>query len=97
MEKENNKKKTNRTNIEEKTMISRIHRIEGQVKGIEKMIEDKRYCDDILIQLSAINKSVKSLANYILENHMYSCILPNIEKGKIDAIDEVINLFKRFQ
>ena len=61
------------------------------------MVEEDRYCDDILIQLSAVNKSIKSLANYILENHMYNCILSDIEKGNVEIVDEVVTLFRRFQ
>lgn len=49
------------------------------MNGIKKMIEDDRYCDDILIQLSAIDKSIKSLANVILDNHMHTCLIENIE------------------
>ena len=47
--------------------------------------EEDRYCDDILIQLSAVNKSIKSLANHIVENHMYRCVLSDIEKGHYDT------------
>ena len=61
------------------------------------MIAEDRYCDDVLIQLSAVDKSIKSLANHILENHMYNCVLNDIEKGNLEIIDEVVNLFRRFQ
>ena len=61
------------------------------------MIEEDRYCDDILIQLSAIDKSIKSLANVILESHMHSCVLENIQKGNTQVLDEIVDLFKRFQ
>ena len=61
------------------------------------MIEEDRYCDDVLIQLSAINKSIKSLANHILENHMQNCVYNDLEKGNYEIIDEVVNLFRRFQ
>jgi CsoR family transcriptional regulator, copper-sensing transcriptional repressor len=61
------------------------------------MVDEDRYCDDILIQLAAIDKSVKSLANVILENHMHSCVIDNIKNGNYEVIDEVVDLFKRFQ
>ena len=80
-----------------KTINTRLNRIDGQIHGIKKMVEEDRYCDDILIQLSAVNKSIKSLANYILENHMYNCILSDIEKGNVEIVDEVVTLFRRFQ
>ena len=61
------------------------------------MIDDDRYCDDVLIQLSAVNKSIKSLANHIIEKHMENCVVANIKKGNNEIIDEFINLIKRFQ
>ena len=91
------KKKTKRSEEEKKKLNNRLNRIEGQVRGVKKMIEEDRYCDDVLIQLSAIDKSIKSLANHILENHMYSCVLNDLEKGNYEIIDEVVNLFRRFQ
>lgn len=82
---------------EKKTLTSRINRIIGQMNGIKKMIEENRYCDDVLIQLSAIDKSIKSLANVILENHMHSCLIENIQAGNLEVVDEIVDLFKRFQ
>lgn len=90
-------KKTKRSEEEKKTINNRLNRIEGQIRGIKKMIQEDRYCDDVLIQLSAVDKSIKSLANHILENHMYSCVLNDMEKGNLEIIDEVVNLFRRFQ
>ena len=90
--------KIKQRNEEEKKNINvRINKIIGQMNGIKKMVDDDRYCDDILIQLSAIDKSIKSLANYILDNHMHTCLIENIKNDKYDVIDEIIELFKRFQ
>lgn len=86
-----------RTNNEKKIINNRLNRISGQVNGVKKMIEDNRECDEILIQLQAINKSIKSLANVIIENHMYNCVVNEFEKGNTDIIDEVVSLFRRFQ
>lgn len=88
---------TKRADEDKNAIISRLNRIAGQVQGVKRMIEDDKYCDDVLIQLSAINKSIKSLANLILEKHMYSCVLTNIQNGNTDILSEVANLFKRFQ
>ena len=90
-------RKTIRSQEDKKRMLSRLNRIEGQINGVKKMIEDDKYCDDVLIQLSAINKSVKSLANLIVEKHMYSCVLENIQNGNTEILSEVAALFKRFQ
>ena len=67
-------KKTVRSEAEKKTINNRLNRIEGQIKGIKKMVAEDRYCNDILIQLSAIESSVKSLSMHILENNLYSCL-----------------------
>lgn len=92
-----NEKKTIRSNEDKKTIISRIHRIEGQMRGIAGMIEEDRYCDDVLIQLSAIDKSIKSLANFILDKHMKTCVKENLLNGNDQVLDEIVDLFKRFQ
>ena len=97
MECEKCKRVTERDLEEKKLINNRLNRINGQINGIKKMIEEDRYCDDILIQLSAIDKSIKSLANVILESHMHSCVLENIQKGNTQVLDEIVDLFKRFQ
>jgi len=86
-----------RTEEEKKAMISRINKITGQLNGIKEMILNDRYCDDVLIQLSAVDKSIKSLANLILDKHMHSCLIENIKEGNYEVVDEIVDLFKRFQ
>lgn len=90
-------KNTPRDEKSKKKLISRINRINGQINGIKKMIEEDRYCDDVLIQLSAIDKAIKGLANEILDEHMKSCVIENIQKGNYEVLDEIVTLFKRFQ
>ena len=90
------KKRTIRNEEEKMLLNNRLNRIEGQIRGVRKMISDDAYCNDILIQLSAIENSVKSLSNQMLENHLYTCIARDMENGKFDTIDEIISLFKRF-
>ena len=89
-------KKTKRDDEEKKKLLSRISRISGQVNGIKKMIEEDDYCNDILIQIIAAEKSLKSLANIMFENHVYRCISNDLEKGNMEVIDELTSLFKRF-
>ena len=89
-------KKTQRSAEEKKRVISRLHRIGGQINGIAKMIENDAYCNDVLIQLSAVKSSIKSLSAYILENHLYTCVARDLENGELDTMDEIISLFKRF-
>ena len=97
MEKDMSDKKTLRTNDDKKELTNRINRIAGQISGIKKMVEEDRYCDDILIQLSAVDKSIKSLANLLIDKHMKSCVVREIKAGNVEVLDEITDLFKRFQ
>lgn len=88
--------KNKHRSIEEKnTLKKRLKTIEGQVRGIIGMIEEDRYCGDILIQISAIDKSLKSLGNQILKNHLSTCVVEDIKNDKLEIIDEVMDLIKK--
>ena len=87
---------TKRSEEEKKKIMNRLNRISGQINGIGKMVENDAYCNDVLIQLSAVKSSIKSLSAYILENHLHTCVARDLEKGKLEALDEIISLFKRF-
>ena len=89
-------KKTKSSEEEKKKIISRLNRISGQINGISNMVEKDAYCNDVLIQLSAVKNSIKSLSTYILENHLYTCVARDLENCDLDAIDEIVSLFKRF-
>lgn len=83
-------------NCEEKAnIIKRLNVIEGQVRGIKQMVESDRYCDELLVQLSAAMHSLKSLGNNILKEHMKTCLVDDINNGNVDAIDDVILLFDK--
>ena len=90
------KKNTARTQKQIKTIESRINRINGQLAGINKMVKENRYCADILIQLSAVSSAVKGLASIILEDHLKSCVTEKVLEGDNAVMDEVLQLFKRF-
>lgn len=80
--------------------ISRVNRIVGQLEGVKKMIEEQRYCPDILTQLRAASSATKSLEAKILESHLGSCVAEAFESGNIDdqqkKVSELITLFKRY-
>lgn len=88
--------KTKRNEEEKKLILNRINRIKGQLTGIEKMINNDTDCNNVLIQTVAVEKSVKSLANFILENHLYKCVANDLKDDHSKTIDELIDLFKRF-
>lgn len=90
------KKKTHREEEEKKAICNRLNRIEGQIRGIKKMVEEDSYCNDILVQLSAVENSIKSLSNHVLEKHLYSCVTNDIKEGKLEILDELTSLFKKF-
>lgn len=89
------KKRKVRSEEEKKRLIKRLKTIEGQVRGIMSMIEEDRYCDDVLIQISAIDKSLKSLGSEILKSHLSTCVVEDIKNDQLEIIDEVMELIKR--
>jgi len=81
-------------------LIKRLHRIEGQVRGIERMIEDDRYCIDVLTQISAVSTALESLALEILDDHVNHCVSGAIASGnkKEAAVktEELLAAVRRF-
>lgn len=92
-----NRRSTHRTEEEKKKISKRLNIIEGQVRGINQMIEDDRYCDDVLIQISAVIKSLQTLGNSILECHLKTCVIHDIQMGKLDILEDVMKLIKKLQ
>jgi DNA-binding FrmR family transcriptional regulator len=78
------------------TLIRRLRRIEGQVRGIERMIERREYCVDILQQTAALRAAVDSVALLILEDHVQGCVRTAAEQGNADQyIEEVLDVVRR--
>ncbi len=86
-----------RTQEEKNNLEKRLNRIIGQMNGIKKMIEEDRYCSDIIIQLSAIDKAIKSLANLMIDNHIRTCVVEHIKNDDYSDIEDISTFFKRFQ
>ena len=91
----------NNKNPDHSREISRLNRISGQLEGVKKMIEQRRYCPDIITQLKAISSATKSLEASLLEIHLASCVTDafktkNAEDQK-QKISELITLFKRHE
>ena len=91
------KKKTYRDKEEKKQLTKRLNIIEGQIRVIKQMIEDDRYCDDVLTQMLAVNKALESLENVILEKHLERCIAKQIKEGNVEVTEEIMNLFKKMR
>ncbi len=88
--------KTKERNSEEiKDLMNRLRRIEGQVRGVEGMVEKNAYCTDILIQVSAISAALNSFNKVLLANHIKTCVADNIRQGNDDVIDELVVTMQR--
>lgn len=78
-------------------LIKRLNRIEGQVRGVARMIAEDRYCVDILNQVSALQSALDAVAMQLLENHTHGCMQSAIQSGNGDAaIDELIAVVRKF-
>lgn len=71
-------------------LISRLNRIEGQIRGVKGMIEKDTYCDDVLNQIAAIQSALNSVGKILLEGHMRSCVVERLEQGDSEVIDELL-------
>jgi len=80
-----------------KQLRNRLNRITGQLNGIGKMLDENRYCGDILIQLAAVEKALQALGYIILQEHMQSCMVEDIEAGRTETVDEVVELIKKLK
>jgi CsoR family transcriptional regulator, copper-sensing transcriptional repressor len=76
-------------------LISRLNRIEGQIRGVKGMIEKDVYCDDILNQISAIQSALNAVGKLLLEGHMKSCVVERIQQGDHDVIDELLKTMNK--
>ena len=81
---------------EERDLINRLNRIEGQVRGIKQMVQDERYCTDIMIQVSAIQSALNGFTTKLLSNHIKSCVVKEIKSGNEEqVIDELCDTIKK--
>jgi DNA-binding FrmR family transcriptional regulator len=85
---------------DKEALVRRLHRIEGQVRGIERMVEDDRYCIDILTQIAAVNTALESLAFKILDEHVRHCVAGALSSGDEDdareKTEELLAAVRRF-
>lgn len=84
-----------RSEKEYKDLLNRLNRIEGQVRGIKRMVEENYYCTDILTQVSAINAALNSFNRKLLSNHIRSCVAEDIRAGKNETIDELVLILQK--
>ena len=80
---------------EYKDLIHRLNRVEGQIRGIKKMVENNAYCPEILIQVSAANAALNSFTKVLLASHIRSCVAEDIREGKEETIDELVTVLQK--
>jgi DNA-binding FrmR family transcriptional regulator len=84
-------RRKNRSQKQKESLINRLNRVEGQVRGIKGMIEKDVYCDDILHQISAVQAAMKAVSKLILEGHMKSCLIERVQAGDTEVVDELLD------
>ena len=84
-----------KTSKEYKCLISRLNRIEGQVRGVRNMVENDRYYVDILMQVSAIQSALNSFNKELLAQHIKSCVVHDIREGKDEVVDELVCMLQK--
>lgn len=83
-------RKSHHSDKTKQNLISRLNRIEGQVRGIKGMIERDVYCDDILHQIASVQSALNGVGKQLLEDHLKSCVVERIEEGDRDVLDELL-------
>ncbi len=84
-----------RSDKEKKALMTRLNRIEGQVRGVKNMVEKECYCVDILNQVSAVQAALNSFNKELLANHIHTCVIGDIQKGNEEAVDELCETIKK--
>lgn len=85
-----------RSEAEHKALMNRLARIQGQIKGIQGMVEHDAYCVDILTQVAAVQAALGALGREVLESHIRTCVAQDIREGKDEILDELMDILRKF-
>ena len=88
-------RKKKRSQEEKDALIRRLKLAEGQIRGIQKMLEEDAYCPDVLVQVSAVSAALNSFNRELLACHIRSCVAEDIREGKDEAIDEFVRTLQK--
>ena len=80
---------------DQKRIIARLNRIEGQVRGVRGMLEKDAYCVDILVQVAAVNSALNSFAKELLAQHMSTCVADDLRAGSDEKLEELLRLLPK--
>lgn len=78
-----------------KDLLNRLSRIEGQIRGVKKMVEDERYCIDIITQVAAANAALNSFNKVLLSNHIRSCVAEDVKEGSNEKLEELVGTLQK--
>ena len=84
-----------RSEKEYKSLMNRLSRIEGQIRGIKGMLERDAYCTDILVQVAAVNAALNSFNKVLLTNHIKTCVTNDIREGREETVDELVTVLQK--
>ncbi len=84
-----------RSEEDKKDLLTRLKRIEGQVRGVQRMVEEDKYCPDILVQVSAITSALGAFNKILLNCHIKGCVAEDIKNGHEETIDELCEVLKK--
>src|SRR3954447_11867877 len=87
---EGSHRKSHHSDKVKSNLVTRLNRIEGQIRGIKGLIEKDTYCDDVINQIAATQSALNSVAKLLLEGHMKSCVVERIQEGDMEVLDEVL-------
>lgn len=88
-------KHTIRPDEQKKKLINRLSRIEGQVRGLKRMIEDDVYCYDVLTQSAATTSALNSFSKELLSSHVHGCVVRDIQAGDVGVVDELMDIMQK--
>lgn len=91
------KKHTPRSEEAQRQLQNRLNRMIGQLNGMKKMLDENRYCGDILIQLAAVERALQSFGYIILKDHMETCVVEGVKNGDLAVVDEAVELMKKLK
>ena len=89
-------KHTPRSDELKKSVTCRLNRAIGQLNGVKAMIEDDRYCGDVLTQLAAAESAVRAVSRMVMQDHLKTCVVERIQQGDTEVVDEVMDLLRKF-
>lgn len=88
-------RKSHHSEQTKKNLVTRLNRIEGQIRGVKGLIEKDTYCDDVLTQIAAIQSALNGVSKILLEGHLKNCVVERIQDGDMDVLDEFLTTIQR--